>query len=366
MGMSRLSKWVVASVAGIGALNAVYAQQLPAGYPSNYAEMIAAASKEGTLVIYSATDSKAAEFLLKDFRVLYPNIKVEYNDMNSTEIYNRFLSEQAAGGAGADVTWSSAMDLQMKLVHDGYAMAYKSPESRSIPASANWKDMAYGTTFEPAVFVYNKRLVSEAEAPKTHAELARLVQSTPEKYKNKITTLDIEKSGVGYMFITQDAKVNPDFWNFAKDVQQSNMRVQSSAGIMLERIASGEQVLGFNILGSYANTRAKKDPSIGIVIPNDYVLVMSRVMFISKTSKHPNASKLWLDYVLSKRGQTVLANQAELYSLRDDVASPQTAAELNKLRPGKLRPIPVSDELLEHLDQKQRLEFFKRWKSLAK
>jgi iron(III) transport system substrate-binding protein len=328
--------------------------------------MIAAASKEGTLVIYSATDSKAAEFLLKDFRVLYPNIKVEYNDMNSTEIYNRFLSEQAAGGAGADVTWSSAMDLQMKLVHDGYAMAYKSPESRSIPASANWKDMAYGTTFEPAVFVYNKRLVSEAEAPKTHAELARLVQSTPEKYKNKITTLDIEKSGVGYMFITQDAKVNPDFWNFAKDVQQSNMRVQSSAGIMLERIASGEQVLGFNILGSYANTRAKKDPSIGIVIPNDYVLVMSRVMFISKTSKHPNASKLWLDYVLSKRGQTVLANQAELYSLRDDVASPQTAAELNKLRPGKLRPIPVSDELLEHLDQKQRLEFFKRWKSLAK
>lgn len=364
--MSRLSKWVVASVAGIGALNAVYAQQLPAGYPNNYAETIAAANKEGTLVIYSATDSKAAEFLLKDFRVLYPNIKVEYNDMNSTEIYNRFLSEQAAGGAGADVTWSSAMDLQMKLVHDGYAMAYKSPESRSIPASANWKDMAYGTTFEPAVFVYNKRLVSEAEAPKTHAELARLVQSTPEKYKNKITTLDIEKSGVGYMFITQDAKVNPDFWNFAKDVQQSNMRVQSSAGIMLERIASGEQVLGFNILGSYANTRAKKDPSIGIVIPNDYVLVMSRVMFISKTSKHPNASKLWLDYVLSKRGQTVLANQAELYSLRDDVASPQTAAELNKLRPGKLRAIPVSDELLEHLDQKQRLEFFKRWKSLAK
>lgn len=93
---------------------------------------------------------------------------------------------------------------------------------------------------------------------------------------------------------------------------------------------------------------------------------MSRVMFISKAAKHPNAAKLWLDYLLSKRGQTVLANQSELYSLRDDVASPQTAAELNKLRPGKLRPIPVSDTLLEHLDQKQRIEFFKRWKSLAK
>lgn len=364
--MNCFSKWAFASVASIGALTAVHAQQLPAGYPSNYSETITAANKEGTLVVYSTTDSKAAEHLVKDFRVLYPNIKVEYNDMNSTEIYNRFLSEQAAGGAGADVTWSAAMDLQMKLVHDGYALAYKSPESRSVPSWANWKDMAYGTTFEPAAFAYNKRLVPEAEVPQNHADLAKLVMSKPEKYKNKVTAFDIEKSGVGYMYITQDAKANPDFWNFAKDIQQSGMRVQSSVGIMLERIASGEQLIGFNLHGSYANARAKKDPSIGVVIPNDYVLVMSRVMFISKTAKHPNASKLWLDYILSKRGQTVLANQAELYSLRDDVPGAQTAAELNKLRPGKLRPIPVSDELLENLDQKKRLEFFKRWKELAK
>jgi ABC-type Fe3+ transport system, periplasmic component len=67
---------------------------------------------------------------------------------------------------------------------------------------------------------------------------------------------------------------------------------------MMERISSGENLLGFNIFNSYAALRAKKDPSIGIVLPKDYTLIMSRVMFASKTAKNPNAAKLWVDYIL--------------------------------------------------------------------
>ena len=76
------------------------------GYPVNYAGIVEAAKKEGKLVVYSATDSKAAEALIKGFNTLYPALRVEYNDMNSTEVYNRFISEAAAGGATADVLWS--------------------------------------------------------------------------------------------------------------------------------------------------------------------------------------------------------------------------------------------------------------------
>src|SRR5438045_5546768 len=131
------------------------AQTVPAGYPADYAQTIAAANKEGKVVIYSALDTKAAQPLIKDFNAAYPNIKVEYNDMNSTELYNRFIAEVAAGQGGADVMWSSAMDLQVKLVDDGKAMAYKSPEAAKLPSWAVYKDQAYGTTYEPAVFIYN-------------------------------------------------------------------------------------------------------------------------------------------------------------------------------------------------------------------
>lgn len=88
--------------AGLYAATAI--AQVPAGYPANYADTIAAAKKEGKVVIYAATDTAAANPLIKDFEALYPGVKVEYNDMNTTELYNRLISEQAAGGSSADVT----------------------------------------------------------------------------------------------------------------------------------------------------------------------------------------------------------------------------------------------------------------------
>ncbi|MFJ3045989.1 ABC transporter substrate-binding protein [Herbaspirillum chlorophenolicum] len=340
--------------------------QVPAGYPADYAKIIDGAKKEGKVVIYSTTDSKAAESLIKDFGTLYPGVKVEYNDMNSTEAYNRFISEAAAGGATADVMWSSSMDLQLKLASDGYGLTYKSPEAAAVPDWANWKETAYGTTFEPTAIVYNKRLVPEAEVPTTHAEFTQLLISKQEKFKNKVTTYDIEKSGVGFSLITYDLKLNPQFWDFARAMGGVAARVQSSTGTMLERISSGENLIGYNILGPYALIRAKKDPSIGIAFTKDYNLVLSRVLFINKSAKNTNAAKLWLDYILSKRGQTIIANDAQLFAIRGDVTGATTSAELSKQLGAALKPMPVSTELLEYLDQTKRLAFLKQWKEATK
>jgi iron(III) transport system substrate-binding protein len=340
--------------------------QVPAGYPANYADTIAAAKKEGKVVIYSTTDTASANPLIKDFQSLYPGISVEYNDMNSTELYNRFISERAAGGGSADVLWSSSMDLQIKLVSDGGALAYASPELPHVPNWAVWKNEAFGTTYEPIAIVYNKRLLSGDEIPQSHADMMRVFTQKAEKVKGKVTTYDIEKSGVGFMLITQDSKHNPAFWDFVKALGAAGPRFQSSSGTMMERISSGENVLGFNIFSSYALLRAKKDPSIGVVYPKDYTLVMSRVMFASKGAKNPNAAKLWVDYILSKRGQTIVANQAELGSIRADVEGDQTLAGLTKTLGATLKPIPVGPELLSFLDQTKRLEFLKHWQQAIK
>jgi len=340
--------------------------QAPAGYPASYPETVAAAKKEGKVVIYSTTDTAAANFLIKDFQALYPGISVEYNDMNSTEVYNRFISEKAANAGSADVLWSSSMDLQIKLASEGGALAYASPEIGNLPTWAVWKNEAFGTTYEPLAIVYNKRLLTGDEIPQSHADLLRVFTTKAEKLKGKVTTYDIEKSGVGFLLITQDSKYNPQFWEMVKALGAVGPRVQSSAGTMMERISSGENLVGFNIFNSYAALRAKKDPSIGIVLPRDYALVMSRVTFISKTAKNPNAAKLWLDYVLSKRGQTIIANQSELGSIRADVEGEMTVAGYTKLLGAIAKPIPVSTDLLAFLDQTKRLEFLKQWQAAMK
>jgi iron(III) transport system substrate-binding protein len=193
-----------------------FAQNVPAAYPADYAQTITAARKEGKVVIYSALDTKAAQPLIKDFTALYPDIKVEYNDMNSTEMYNRFIAESASGQAGADVMWSSAMDLQVKLVDEGHAMSYASPEAPKLPQWAVYKNQAYGTTYEPAVFIYNKRLVSGNDVPQDHAAFARVLNGETDKFKGKVTTYDIEKSGVGFMFVVQDTKYFPGMKDLEK------------------------------------------------------------------------------------------------------------------------------------------------------
>jgi len=347
------------------ALPAAHAQ-VPAGYPANYQATIDGAKKEGKLIVYSVTDTALVRPLIKDFESMY-GIKVEYNDMNSTELYNRYISEYAAHSTSADVLWSSAMDLQVKLVNDGTMASYESPEAAHIPQWAQYQKQAYGTTYEPLAIVYNKRLLPAGEVPQTRMELIKLLQTNAAKFKGKVTTYDIEKSGVGFNYLTQDARVNPEVtWELVGAMGALNPKLQSSTGAMMERISSGENLIGYNILGSYAFAKAKKDPSIGYVYPRDYTQVVSRLVTISKQSKNPNAAKLWVDYLLSKRGQTLLANQANLFSIRADVDGETSMANLTQQLGAALKPIPIGAGLLVYLDQSKRLEFLKRWQQSIK
>lgn len=355
----RLSLFTTAVLISSSALAA-----LPQGYPVDYQKVVDAAIKEGKVVVYSTTDTKAAGPLIQGFEAAYPGIKVEYNDMNSTELYNRFISEQASGGTSGDVVWSSSMDTALKLATD-YAQAYQSPEQAQLPKWAVWQNKAYGTTYEPVVFIYNKRLIPVGDVPDSHAALAKLIASQSDKFSKKVTTYDIEKSGLGFMLSVQDFKADPNYFKTLADVAKGGLSVQSSTGTMMERVSSGENLIGFNILGSYAEARAKTDPSLGISYPKDYTLVLSRVSFISQQAQNSNAAKLWLDYVLSEKGQSILANQANIPSIRNDIEGTNDIDGLTRILGKALKPIPVDETLLEYLQQKERLDYIKQWRTAA-
>jgi iron(III) transport system substrate-binding protein len=340
--------------------------QAPQGYPADYAKVVEAAKKEGKVLVSATTDAVAANPLIKDFQALYPGITVEYSDLNSTELYNRFIAEAAAGTGTSDVLWSASMDLQVKLIADGYALTYASPEIPALPKWAVWQNQGYGTTYEPITFVYNKRLVPAEDVPADHPALLRLLTAKTDAYKGKITAYDPERSGVGYLFVNEDVANWPQAWDLFKAFGKAGIKLYTSAGAMLERVTSGEHTIAYGIFGSYALGRSKKDPNLGIIMPKDYTLVSSRVAFISKAAKNPNAAKLFLDYLLSKRAQTIAAGPAELYALRSDVDGEATIKRVGELIGDKARPIPISADLLANLDPKKRLPFLKQWQAAMK
>ena len=79
--MNLLSNGVLAAIA---ATSPAALAQVPPGYPADYAQTVAAAKKEAK-VVHSALGTKAAQPLVKDFYATYPDINVEYNDMNLTD-----------------------------------------------------------------------------------------------------------------------------------------------------------------------------------------------------------------------------------------------------------------------------------------
>jgi iron(III) transport system substrate-binding protein len=362
MNFNSLSAGLFASVCAIavGATSTAFAQT-PAGYPADYAKLVEAAKAEGTVVVYSTTDAKAFAPLIKDFEA-YSGLKIEFNDLNSTELYNRLIAETAAGSGTADLTLSSAPDLQVKLVADGLAETYASPEIASLPKWSVLENKAYGMTYEPMAIIYNKTLVPEADVPKSHADLTKLLQTKTDAYKGKVTAYDPERSGVGFLMVNRDVIADPSAWDLFKAMGAAGSKYYTSNGAMIEKVGSGEHSIAYNIFGSYALLQSKKNPNLRTVWPSDYTLIATRVAFIPIKAKHPNAGKLMLDYLLSKRGQELIA-KAQLFSIRDDVEGEATAKTVNAKLGDKVRPIPVSRELLETLEQSRRLEFMTKWQA---
>jgi iron(III) transport system substrate-binding protein len=329
--------------------------QVPEGYDPSYAQTVGAAALEGVVNVYTTTDQSEAEELLAGFHALRPTIRVDYNDLNSTELYERFVTEATAGKITSDLLWSSAMDQQIKLVNDGYAETYASPEAAQLPQWAVWNYRAYGVTAEPVAIAYNKALLPAAEIPKTHTDLARLLATRPDAFKGKVATYDPERSGVGFLFITQDVQLTQSTWDLVRAMGETGVKLYSTTSTMLDRIAVGDQPISYNVIGSYAFERAKVDPSLGVVLPADYTIIMSRIAFIPKGAPHPNTAKLFLDYLLSKDGQARLAARS-LGSVRDDVRGNPVQQE------SFFRPIRVGPELLTYLDQAKRNRFLKEWR----
>lgn len=328
-------------------------------------DRLAQAREEGVVVVYAAADLDVVKPVVEDFEALHPGVRVEYHDMQSAELYARVVDEARRGVVGADVVWSSAMDLQVKLVNDGHAQPHRSAETAALPRWAVWKDEAFGTTYEPAAIVYSKRLLAEADVPDSHAGLIRLLDRAPAQLRGRVATYDPERSGLGLLLHTQDAQANPIvFWQLARGMGQNGLEQHAASGDMLDRLAAGKLVLAYNVLGSYAHRRARNDPALGVVWPQDYTLVLSRVAFITRGARHPAAARLWLDHLLSTRGQALLAAHLGLLPVRSDAGTAgadSAAALLHQNLQHAFRPIRIGSGLLAYQDQAKKDAFLRQW-----
>ncbi|MGF6230909.1 two-component system sensor histidine kinase TctE [Inquilinus ginsengisoli] len=323
----------------------------------------APAGGERTLTILGATDTPLFARFIADFQALRPEIRVVYQETDTLPMYQAASSGQLS--PVPDLMISSAPDLQVKLANDGFAQAYASPWLDRLPHWAQWRAEAIGFTFEPAVIAYNPDLLSEAEVPRSHAELIALLEAQPERFRGRVATYDIAVSGIGHLLASQDALISSNFWRLAAAFGRVDAKLSGSSPEMLDRIVSGELILGYNLLGSYAFARQAAGLRLGVVVPEDYALVMTRVALIPRAAPDAELARAFVDYLLSPRGQALAAGVTGLGAIMPDISGPWSAGSIAGKTEGALQPIPLGPSLLVALDERRRERFLQTWRRLV-
>lgn len=253
------------------------------------------------------------------------------------------------------------MDLQIKLVNDGHAARHVSPHAASLPRWAVWKHEAYATTYEPVGLVHHRDGLAAGEVPRTHAALAALLRAEPARFRQRVATYDIERSGLGYLLAAHDAQVTQGAWDLVQALAASQARLYTHTQDMLDSVRLGYSLLAYNVLGTYAAAAAASHPELVLVYPGDYTLIASRVAFVAQRAPNAEGARQWLDHLLSPAGQRVLADDCGLYPVRTDLDGARTGSQLQRQLGAAARPIALGPGLMAPLDQSRRAAFLKRW-----
>lgn len=297
------------------------------------------------LVIWGSTDLDELRPAIEGFLAQKPNVAILYHDLQSTVLYEQI---RAGTPPAPDLAISSAADLQIKLVNDGFARDHKLARDITLPPWASWRSQAFGISVEPAVIVFHESLKQVGPLPRSRADLIRMLAKHSALLDGRVATYDLDLSGLGYLFASHDSLYSTSYTILMQALGRAHARLYCCSGEMLDEIEKQTVLVGYNLLGSYALARKQRGAPIEIVLPDDYTLVLSRVALIPRTASLPDLSGAFLNYLLSPELQKRLANLEQYNS------APASAGH----------PIVLNPSLLVHLDPVKRTKFIRAWRGL--
>src|SRR5499425_2641593 len=302
-------------------LLAVASAPLPASAQDARVE---AAKKEGKVVWYTSLALTSAEKVAKLFEQAYPGIKVEVQRTGSQRIIQRVMQELSANIKNADVIHTSDAGHFVLLKEKKLLMKYAPAGIESFPAGFKDKDgFYYALRATVNVIAYNTKLVPAAEAPRTWKELL------DPKWKGKLVTAHPGYSGVIATHVL--ALVHLYGWDYFKQLAQNRPMIVQSAVDPSGVVASGERPVAANG-GDYTFYQVKKKGNpVEIVFPKEGVPLVVSPTAIAAFAPHPNAAKIFTDFIFSKAIQQVLADSEGLYTGHPEVTYPADQPKLSNL-----------------------------------
>lgn len=281
---------------------------------------------ENMVRVYVAHNAEQFNAVIKEFQER-TGIRVEAVSLGTGDCLLRIQDE--ADAPICDVMWGGTTE--SLEAYKMYFQAYISSEDAAIPEKfKDPEDLWIGESQQPAVIMYNKRLVTQDTLPLIWKDLL------DSRWKGMIASADPAASGSAYTLLCTMIMAVSDAPNYEKGwafigALYDNLVITSSSSQVYNGVANGEFAIGLT-LEQLAWLHAGTDSrNVGMIYPLDGSSNVPDGVAMVKDCPHPEQAGIFIDFLLSYECQQYMSVTAGRRSIRDDVAQPEGLPDLGDI-----------------------------------
>lgn len=269
-----------------------------------------AASAQQKLFVYTSMKESMVGEIKTAFAKKHPDIKVDFQSAGAGKLMAKIAAERESGKILADVLWTSEVPDFYQLKKDGLLQPYTPAEIKNVlNPFTDWDGSFTAVRLGTLGIGYNTRLVKEP--PKAWQDL------TKPQFKGAYGIANPALSGTAYMSVALLAKQFG--WDYFEALRKNGAKMGKGSGQVVDDTASGDLVASLAV--DYITLdKVDKGATIALAYPPEMLVVPSPIA-IFKGSPNADAAKKLVDFLLSKEGQTIIANEGTL-PVRADVQPP--------------------------------------------
>ena len=286
----------------------------------------------------------------------------EFEDLTGIKVNSVAISsgktlaklEAENGESTSDIWFGGGVDAYLKAADAGWLLQYDSPNRKDIN-DAYKDDKGYwtGLSLVPTGFLVNKDVMAEKgfSAPERWEDL------TKPEYKDELIMASPAISGTQYAILngTIQALGEEEGWKLWEGINNNVDYYAQGGGEPAPKCGQGEY--GVAVLAMAGGTfKTANEFNCECVFPQDMIPWTPAPIAIFKSTKNADAAKLFVDWYLSKEGQTSLCKADPRIMTRDDVEVPEQLRDLDK---SKL----ISQDLTKFASQ--RSELLEKWDAMT-
>jgi iron(III) transport system substrate-binding protein len=317
--LARLLTWIAATSVGLAPLSLAIAAD------GITPEILAAAKAEGQVTYYTSADLVLANKLKAAFEQKY-GIKVNVLRQSSSTIFNRANQEFDLGTNAADTIETSVMshfvDMKAKKMLQPFA-----PATANLVRSPKLSDPEHywhAVKLELTSMNYNSDKLKGDDVPKTWKDLL------DPKYNGKVVQGHIKSSGDTALIAFNLVKMYG--WEYFEALRKNNV-LTLQACTQVELVARGERLVMMCDYSQLFTARAQNINVIGAALPQDGVFMLAGPEAILAKAPHPNAAKVFVNWLFSPEGQTIYVEGGDAAAIDSpEVKLPADFPDLKKYK----------------------------------